>query len=104
MKDALRVFSVFSIGRHTGIWPMSPQALARIELLRIAALLEKAEDTAKLERHEELLVDMAVSLTGRVKPPSIERYERWCVDLEQTLNLKELAGEEIRSGGASDHG
>lgn len=81
---------------------MSPQALARLELLRIAALLEKAEDTAKLERHEELLVDIAASLTGLIKPPSIPRYERWCEDLEQTLNLQSLAGEEVRGSAARD--
>lgn len=71
---------------------MNSKTLARLELLRIAALLEKQDDTAKLERHELLLVEIAASLTGTVLPPSVPQYARWCDDLHQSLQLKNLLG------------
>jgi len=69
---------------------MNANTLARLELLRIAAMLEKQDDTEKLERHELLLVEIAASLTGRVMPPSVNQYSRWCDDLQQSLQLKNL--------------
>lgn len=71
---------------------MNAKTLARLELIRIAALLERQDDTEKLERHELLLVEIAASLTGQVSPPSVSHYARWCDDLEQSLHLKNILG------------
>ncbi|RYX92898.1 MAG: hypothetical protein EOO28_20370 [Comamonadaceae bacterium] len=71
---------------------MNAKSLARLELLRIAALLEKQEGTDLLARHELLLVEIAASLSGEVAPPSVPQYAAWCDDLSQSLELKSLLG------------
>jgi hypothetical protein len=71
---------------------MNAKNLARLELLRIASVLEMQEESDKIERHEQLLVDIAASLTGNVSPPSVEQYARWCEDLHQALKLKSILG------------